>query len=93
MRALNLIERRARWAGCPRPLGLTLARWYFPVARQATGEPRVALEGLIDLADWATHAPDQTDLPSLRSGYGIHRTCQCAVKAWTLDRFRHPIPS
>ena len=93
MRALNLIERRARWAGCPRPSGLTLARWYFPVARQATGEPRVALEGLIDLADWATHAPDQTDLPSLRSGYGIHRTCQCAVKAWTLDRFRHPIPS
>ena len=93
MQTLKLIERRARWAGCSRPLGLTLARWYFPVARRAPGEPRVALEGLIGLADWAIHAPYEPELLSPDSRYSIHQICQCAVKVWTLDRFRHPIPS
>jgi protein-glutamine gamma-glutamyltransferase len=93
MRTLKLIERRARWAGCPRPPGLTLGRWYFPVARQTPGEPRVALEGLIALADWAIHAPDRPDAPPPGSRYDIQQTCQCAVKAWTLVRFRQPVPS
>ena len=48
MRALKLIEYRARWAGRPRPSGLTLARLYFPVAREAPVEPRAALEGKAD---------------------------------------------
>ena len=47
MRALKLIERRARWAGRMRPPGLTLARWYGPFAGDAAGEPRAALDGLV----------------------------------------------
>jgi hypothetical protein len=93
LRTLKLIERRARWAGCPRPSGLTLARWYIPVARQTPGELCVALEGLISLADWAIHAPDQIGFPPPGGRYSIYQTCRCAVKAWTLDRFRHRTPS
>ena len=88
IRALTLIERRARWAGRPRPAGLTLSRWYFPVARDAPGELRVALEGLVRLADWASHAPDQTSLPAPASRDDIYNTCRYAVRMWTLARFR-----
>ena len=91
MRTLKLIERRARWAGCPRPPGLTLARWYFPVARQAAGEHGAALEGINRLADWATHAPDLPGLGAPMGGNNIQQSCREAVRAWTLARFRAPI--
>jgi hypothetical protein len=88
MRALKLIEYRARWAGRPRPSGLTLARWYIPVAREAPVEPRAALEGLVRLADWASHAPDRPGSVASMSRDDIRQTCRYAVRAWTLARFR-----
>jgi protein-glutamine gamma-glutamyltransferase len=92
MRALKLIERRARWAGHMRPPGLALARWYGPLANGAACEPRAALEGLVRLADWAMHAPDQTKLSASLAGYDIRQTCRSAVGTWTLARFRAPTP-
>jgi hypothetical protein len=91
MRSLKLIELRARWAGSARPSGLTLSRWYFPVADRAAGEARAALEGLVRLADWATHAPAGPGLPAPEDD--ILRTCRVAVRAWTLSRFRRANPS
>ena len=92
MRTLKLIERRARWAGRPRPSGLTLARWYVPVAGEAAGEPRAALEGLVRLADWAIHAPTGRGCPRPRPSDDIRQTCRSAVRAWTLARFRQADP-
>jgi hypothetical protein len=93
LRSLKLIERRASWAGRPRPSGLTLSRWYFPVADRAAGEPRRALEGLVRLADWATHAPAGPGLTAPAPVDDILRTCRSAVRAWTLSRFRQAIAS
>ena len=93
MRALKLIERRARWAGQPRPSCLTLARWYLPVAQEAPDEPRIALEGLLRLADWAIHAPDRPGSLAFISQDDVRQTCRNVVRTWTLARFRHPIPS
>jgi protein-glutamine gamma-glutamyltransferase len=93
MRAVKLIERRARWAGHPRPSGLTLARWYFPVAREVAGEPRADLERLVRLADWAVHDPDRSGLPASASERDIRQACRSAVRAWTLARFCDAIPS
>ena len=91
MRALQLVERRARWAGRARPPGLTLARWYCPVASEAASEPRIALEGLVWLADWAAYAPDRPGISAHPSIHEIKQTCLNAVSAWTLARLRAPI--
>jgi transglutaminase-like putative cysteine protease len=91
LRSLKLIEWRARWAGRARPSGLTLARWYLPVADRAAGEPRSALQGLVRLADWAAHAPEWPGLPAPESE--IRRTCRSALRAWTRSRFRRKTPS
>jgi hypothetical protein len=88
LKALSLVERRARWAGRPRPPGLTLTRWYHPVARQSDGEPRHSLEGLVRLADWAIHAPDGSSFSSSASDEDIDRACRSAVRTWTRARFR-----
>jgi protein-glutamine gamma-glutamyltransferase len=89
--ALCLVERRAKWAGRPRPPSLTLQRWFEPIVRHESGEPRAALEGLIRLADWANHAPKGLELPARASEFDVQQTCRSAVRAWTLSRFRHPI--
>jgi hypothetical protein len=86
LRSLRLIERRARWAGRPRPSGRTLSRWYLPVAGRAAGEPGRALEGLVRFADWAAHAPAGPE--SRATDDEIRRTCRSALRAWTLGRFR-----
>jgi hypothetical protein len=88
LKALRLVERRARWAGSPRPPGLTLARWYRPVARAVAGESGSVLEGLVRLADWANHAPERAAWPPPPNSSEIERTCRSAVRTWTLDRFR-----
>ncbi len=88
LRALSLVERRARWAGCPRPSELTPARWYRPLARQAAGESCIALESLVRLADWALHAPDGSG--PLRDDEAL-RSCREAVRTWTCRRFRSAI--
>jgi hypothetical protein len=90
LRALRLVERRARWAGSPRPQGLTLARWYRPLARRVSGESGNVLEGLVRLADWAIHAPpaERAAWPPPPNPSEIEQTCRSAVRAWTLTRFR-----
>jgi hypothetical protein len=93
LRSLKLLELRARWAGRPRPSGLTLSRWYLPVAVRAAGEPRCALEGLVRLADWAAHAPAGPATPAAATEDDIRRTCRSAVMAWTLSRFRRATAS
>ena len=88
LRTLQLVERRARWAGCGRPPCQTPARWYLPLARTVAGEAGATLESLVALADWATHGPDRL---GLLPGFGpsnVTLTCQSAVRDWTLSRFR-----
>ena len=93
MRALKLIERRARWAGRPRPPGLTLARWYVPVARRsagrAPGRPRRARPP----GRLGDPRPRPVGPARARERSDIQQTCRSAVRAWTLARFRHAIPS
>ena len=87
LRTLMMVERRARWAGHPRPPGLTLMRWYHG-NHAGSGEPEVSLRKLIVLANWAVHAPDRpgSRVPNQQSE--IERVCHQAVRCWTVDRFR-----
>jgi len=91
MHALKLIECRSRWAGRARPPGITPARWYYPLASDGAGDARAALEGLIRLAGWATHAPARSGLPAPAGTHEIQQICRSAVRAWTLARFRHAL--
>ncbi len=93
MRALKLIECRSRWAGRARPPGITPARWYYPLASDGAGDARSALEGLIRLAGWATHAPTRSGLPAFAGTHEIRQICRSAVRAWTLARFRQALAS
>jgi len=88
MRALMMVERRARWAGHPRPPGLTLMRWYHPGDHDGSGEPEVSLRTLIVLANWAAHAPDGPGSRAPNQQSEIERVCHQAVRCWTVDRFR-----
>ena len=88
LRALMLVERRARWAGHPRPPGLTLMRWYQPGNHDGSGEPEVSLRKLIVLANWAVHAPDRPGSRAPSQQSEIERVCHQAVRCWTVDRFR-----
>lgn len=54
---LRMLEHRARWAGCPRPLGTTPSQWYGRLATRADNDARSDLSRLIVLADWCLHAP------------------------------------
>ena len=87
-RTLRLLELRSNRAGLPRPTGRTPARWYQPIAASAPGEPRVALERLLTVAGWASHAPVQPDRRSAWSDSLIDQTCRQVVQSWTLSRFR-----
>ncbi len=88
MRALRMVERRARWAGHPRPPGLTLIRWYRPGDHDGPAEPEVSLRTLIVLANWAAHAPDGPGSRAPNQQSEIERVCRQAVRCWTVDRFR-----
>ncbi|WP_422922987.1 transglutaminase-like domain-containing protein [Singulisphaera sp. PoT] len=93
LRALSLLERRARWAGCPRPTGQTPSRWYRPIARLGADESRLVLERLLRLSDWALHAPGRSSLPPALDDAEILKTCREALRSWTPARFRevHPL--
>jgi protein-glutamine gamma-glutamyltransferase len=93
MQCLKLIERRARWAGHPRPTGLTLSRWYLPVAGRAAGDAGLALACLVRLADWAVHAPEELGPSAPATEDDIRQTCRSAVRAWTLSQFRRTTSS
>ena len=88
LRALRLVERRARWAGYPRPPCLTLLRWYRPGNHDGQAEPESSLRTLIVLANWAAHAPGQQGCSVPSPHTEIDRVCYQAVRCWTVDRFR-----
>ena len=87
-RTLRLLELRSSRAGLPRPTGRTPARWYQPIAASAPGEPRAALERLLAVAGWASHAPLDSARRSPWSDSLIDQTCRQVVQSWTLSRLR-----
>jgi transglutaminase-like putative cysteine protease len=89
---LKLLERRARWAGRPRPAGSTPARWYRRAATGAAGPDRDSIEKLLDLADWALYAPAQLDANLPYAQGEVRAACRRAVRAWSLSRFRAQPP-
>jgi hypothetical protein len=92
LRTVRLVERRARWAGRPRPPGQTLARWYGPPARAAAPDLGLELQRLIALADRAAHAPEssRTGFPDVGEARSL---CRRVVGGWTVRRFRVVPPS
>jgi hypothetical protein len=87
LKTLRLVELRSRWAGCSRPPGLTLARWYGPIAA-AAGESRGDLDRLVRLADRVLYAPRGDEDRQPWDVQDIHSLCRRVVRAWTLGRFR-----
>ena len=65
----------------------------FPGCAYAPAEPRIALEGLVRLADWAIHAPDQTSLPAPASRDDIHKLAGTRCGCGHCARFRHASPA
>jgi hypothetical protein len=88
LQTVKLVEQRADWAGCPRPSGKTLSRWYGPVMAAAPREFANELERLICLADWAAHAPDGEKTRRLANERDVYTACRRVVRGWTLGRFR-----
>ena len=89
LRALRMVERRARWAGHPRPPRLDIdCAGIAPRNHAGSEEPRASLLTLIALANWAAHAPDRPGLRAPRPHSEIERDCHQAVRCWTVDRFR-----
>jgi hypothetical protein len=88
LRTLGLVERRARWAGRQRPAAATPTRWYLPLLAGVAREPRIALQTLITLADWAVHAPESNEWPLPISRRELEQNCRITVESWTLTRFR-----
>jgi transglutaminase-like putative cysteine protease len=81
--AFRLVERRAAWAGVPRPPDRTPARWY---RRFTGGDGGGDLAALIALADRAAHDPAD------RPAHSADAVTDAAVRAWTLHRFRRSRP-
>jgi hypothetical protein len=74
--ALRLLERRSRWAGCPRPAAQVPSRWQGDASLQRLGQ----------LADWAAYAPPESAAPA--SDEAILAVCQASLREWTVQRFR-----
>jgi protein-glutamine gamma-glutamyltransferase len=84
LRSAHLVERRCRWAGGPRPPGLTPTRWLGASVADSTPE-RDTLLRLTQLAEWAAYSP-RGEPPAPRGE--VWATCHAALRTWTLPRFR-----
>lgn len=90
---IRLMDRRADWAGKPRPPGQTVSRWYGRTAAHAVPELRPDLDRLIAFADRAAHAPRHRQQLAGLSEQDVHAVCQRVVRSLTLSRFRSIRPS
>ncbi len=84
--ALRLVERRARWAGQPRPIGQTHWRWVrqLKASHPVDGQPEI--EAWLRLAEVALYAP-----PELPPPCPHHEACSCAeaaVRCFTIPSLR-----
>jgi hypothetical protein len=87
VRTLELLERRARLGGRPRPSGETLRRWYGPIGAAAPGWGD-DLARLVRLAEWGLYAPADVAAPAYADGSDLLDACRRAVRGWTWKRFR-----
>ncbi|MCS6852604.1 MAG: transglutaminase-like domain-containing protein [Gemmataceae bacterium] len=80
--AVRLLERRARWAGRPRPVSRTIPAW---LSETVSGRDNGAFGQLPSMAAWSLYAPD---MPPPWSDQEVFRVSRAAVAAWTLGRWR-----
>jgi protein-glutamine gamma-glutamyltransferase len=81
--ALDLIERRARWAGRARPEWCTPSSWYSHAISAAPDDAAMALADFLRLADWSLYAP--SSFIAAPTGFDH---CTRALRHWTTGRFR-----
>jgi hypothetical protein len=86
---LRLLDRRAAWAGAPRPPGRTPRSWYASWCRTGAANDWLAIEPFLNLAAWASFAPHSVRQPEL----DVAAVCRTMVEHWTLCRFREPCQS
>ena len=84
---LELLEKRARLGGRPRPPGETVRRWYGPIASASQGGEE-DLSRVMNLAEWGLYSPADASAPSPPGGADLLDVCRRAVRAWTWKRFR-----
>jgi hypothetical protein len=80
-RAVWLLERRARWAGRPRPASQTVTRWLGAALPAEAGQ----LAELARVAEWAAYGPD---LAPPWPEAEVRGLCRRALDRWTLRRWR-----
>jgi len=87
LRALRLIERRGRLAGCPRPPAETLAGWAAALQARAGADPDLA--DLVRLGEWAAYAP-ALDPPAAGP---VPERCRKVLSRWTVGRLAGARPA
>jgi protein-glutamine gamma-glutamyltransferase len=82
--AVRLLDRRCRWAGVPRPPGVTPARWLQQVCAVEDRHAAAELREFLSLGDWAAFAPGE----SPQTATDPRRICWSVLKNWTYRRLR-----
>ncbi len=85
---LALLERRAGRAGLPRPAGQTARAWYGTLAAAVPQDESKCLSRFVELADWASYAPEPLWARLPLGEDDIHRSCRQVVERWNLRSLR-----
>lgn len=85
---LGLLERRARWAGLPRPRGRTPRAWYGSLSAVAPPDGGPGLSRFVELAEWAVYAPEALWAKVPCGEEEVRRTCRLTVERWDWRSFR-----
>ena len=89
LQTLRLLERRARWAGLPRPSYVTLFQWYDQDVSNESDESRQCLISWIRIVEWALYAPQEMEKPLPRPEPEILDVCRSMVQQWNVRKLRN----
>jgi transglutaminase-like putative cysteine protease len=83
-RVLWLLERRGRWAGCPRATSQTTSAWLRTLLL-ARSDQADEIQQLTRMAEWCAYAPELTTPWHVAE---VQNVCRRVLDTWTLRRWR-----
>lgn len=85
---VRLLERRARLAGCSRPVHETLHNWAGQFS--SSQQPNQELAELVKVSEWAAYAPQ---VPSPWPESAVSDLCQRVARSWTYRAMQQSLTS